>query len=357
MFSVYLYLRRNLGKTVLFSTVVAIGVAGSLVLSAVVGSFGDTRARTLSSFTKMIVIRSEGPEDFNIVEKEIGAKEVYESTRLSIGYPLLKTSVSSFPVFGFQQEVIPRVMEYMNVSLSSGRLPRSLGEIVVPQMALHATGYKVGDIWKESHPYLNQGDFIIVGSTVGETLVGFTLLDGKQEDLRYIVALGEDPTSLEELASLTFGADAVTGPSLPLRVKRANYRSYAYISTGMSVCFGFILAIVLSMISSVELRNRRSEIAILSAIGFPSRKLYFRAALEGAIKAVVGWVLGTAIGYLAVDLLLRNTFLPAGMILQLTPERVLPTLSLPATVVVANLLTLSRQMQKDPLACMDKEVV
>ncbi len=352
MYNIGLYLRRNLGKVFFLSLVLSLAVSGTLVISAVIGSIGDTRVKLLGVNEYWIEIFPNHPLDTSVLTNIIDHVEVLPVDLRVLGYPMLGTANAGFKVYGFESGVVLDIAEKLNVSLIEGRFPMEPSEVTLPDSLLKARGLKVGDILQERGRFFSQGDYKVVGRLTGDVLAGFVFPSTASHD--YVV-MGSDLFFLEEqIRHILAGQQVpVYGPSLIRSVLAENYREYLGISAGISIVLAIIFSLVLWMLNSVESKNRRSEIALLTALGYPKGRLYLTTFVDLCIKMVSGWLVGVLFSYALVRIFEVTLFEPKGMFLSLTSSQVWPTLLIPFLVSVISFCSLIKTFKGDPLRMLD----
>lgn len=136
MFSVTLSLRRNLGRTIAVGLVVALGVAGSIIVSAVFGAFGDTRLEMKSIDRRWVWIRTEtlsfDPSKLSHLPEP--AVTFRETKRLVLGHPMLGTAIAGVAAHGFEPDALDDVVRHLGIEISEGRLPSRPDEVALPAL-------------------------------------------------------------------------------------------------------------------------------------------------------------------------------------------------------------------------------
>ena len=352
MFSISLYLRRNIGKATLSMLLMAIGVAGALIISSIFGSFGDTRAQMFRAHDRMVTARLLTPIDMATLSS-VEAELVQEVSFISLGYNLLGAAEAGFTVFGPSNHELPHILDDLGLEIVQGRLPENPREIVLPISMLKASGRRVGHIWDERNPYLSTGDYLIVGALSGESWAGFMHPETTAKTPQMILLLGDGTLIEQQLASLLGGGTYISGPTKVAERFRESYSSFIFISLGSSTGLAIMITAALILLSREEFKNRRSELGVLNIIGYPLQALYWRSALELGIKMFGGWGLGVLLGSGLVSLLDSLMFAPAGMVLTLGITRVLPSLVMPVLVSGVNMLQLTTSFKGDAIRLLD----
>ena len=226
-------------------------------------------------------------------------------------------------------------------------------EIVLPISMLKASGKQVGQIWEERNPYLSTGDYLIVGALSGELWAGFMHPETTAKTTQMIMLLGNGTFIEQQLASLLGGRAYISGPAKVAERFRESYSSFIFISLGASTGLAIMITAALILLSREEFKNRRSELGVLNIIGYPLQALYWRSALELAIKMFGGWGIGVLLGSGLVSLLDSLMFVPAGMVLTLGATRVLPSLVMPVLVSCVTMMQLTTSFKGDAIRLLD----
>ena len=103
----------------------------------------------------------------------------------------------------------------------------------------------------------------------------------------------------------------------------AGYRVFFKLAELMGIVVVFTIGLVAANTAAMSIRERRTEIAVLRSIGFPSGTILIMLLAESVIIALSGGLLGCGVGYL----LLR----------EITVQGVVGAIQMPATVLWASL--------------------
>lgn len=91
----------------------------------------------------------------------------------------------------------------------------------------------------------------------------------------------------------------------------AGYRLFFQIAELMGIVVVFTIALVAANTAAMSIRERRSEIAVLRSIGFPSRVILSMLLAESLIIALAGGLLGAGAAYLLLKLITMQGVLGA----------------------------------------------
>ena len=262
------------------------------------------------------------------------------------------------------------LMERMDVSLVSGRLPAAgSDEIVLHDVVARNKGLAVGDrLGSDLDPSETLlGAYTLVGLLEGDALCGFASLENWQtvhdvavpEEYGILVmpqpgrlaALNQFvaylPLSGNELSSLPVSTATLT--------ESAN-RIYLLLNT-VFVAVLLIDAISVSFLTYLFTLSRSREFAVLNAIGYSRRAIFQRSLLDVLILNLLAAATGLLFSLLVALGLQATFFLAAGRPLTLLSLQVwLPALCVPLASVLAEMVAIRSIFSRlDPMQLLDQD--
>lgn len=308
-------IRRHLARTILTGLGIAVGVATIVALLALsagidrsaaglihlggaeLGMFqGGVGELTASSLPATLAPR---------VRREPG---VADATPIAVAADQLRGE-PSFLVFG----VVPGSFVFRSLVFVEGRGVRGPGEAALGDAAAERLGLGVGDVLP-----LSSGPQRVVGvyhAGVGFEDQGAALpfttvarLRGRPGDATTIAVKVERGTGADEvrrtLERAFPGTVAISQPGQVARVDTSSLlvRKAAGLFVALALVIGGI-AVMNTMLMAVF--ERRSEFALLLAVGWPRRLVARLVLTEGLVLALLGALAGIALGILAGELVVR----------------------------------------------------
>ncbi len=358
MYSIWLYFMRKKGILIGILIIIALGVSSGLLISAILGSFENTRSRISGTERDWVEIRQPAsPYPGNKITTP-GVDKTVEAPFISLGYPLLGTAVSSFLVYGLEENDRDFILDFLDLNLVAGQFPKKNHEIVLPRAMLNAKNLGVGELWQEEGRYFSRGEYRIVGALEGENWIGLmgSGFEGDKDAFFSTIVFSGDTREMEKtLAEEIKGSpfSNVIGPVSLQHSWQESYRGFIIISWAITGGIALVISIILALVSGAEFKNRRSEIVILSIIGYPRSFLYQRTVFELAVKAFGGWVLGLILALGLVRFLNQSFFSPMGMTTGVDLLPLLISLLIPGAVILVNFWLLVKTFRGDPLKLLD----
>lgn len=262
------------------------------------------------------------------------------------------------------------LMERMDVSLVSGRLPAAgSDEIVLHDVVARNKGLAVGDrLGSDLDPSETLlGAYTLVGLLEGDALCGFASLENWQtvHDVavpeEYGILVMSQPGRLAALnqfvAYLPLSGNELS--SLPVSTatltESAN-RIYLLLNT-VFVAVLLINAICVSFLTYLFTLSRSREFAVLNAIGYSRRAIFRRSLLDVLILNLLAAATGLLFSLLVALGLQATFFLAAGRPLTLLSLQVwLPALCVPLASVLAEMVAIRSIFSRlDPMQLLDQD--
>lgn len=372
VFSPFLYIRRNPGRTLPLVLVIMMSVVMVASVVTVVNSI-DLTVFTFYGYNRNVTGLS--PRNALAVDEEIVAKmrKLPQMDRMegTHSYQVLLRTIFGrllFPIFGLSPEGRQRMMQVCGVYVAQGRmLEEGAAEAVVSEEIARNLGVKIGDylLKPESEDSYAPVPVKLVGLLRGANWVGLTSKSFVDFNSPFTwqgyLAFAKTPAQQGELSRAMEGV---------VDKSRARVWPFSYVvkETRLSLAnlylvLGIIISIVVFTISfvcgllaNIYFTQRLPEIATLSAIGYSRQSLLYRAGAETLLYCVLGWLLGcvATIGLLTTIKITLIT--PRGLLLNaLDFSAYLFTIPLPLTITLFAVITIAVRLARlDPVSIIER---
>jgi len=312
---ILLDLRRRPGRTALTSFGVAVGVAATVALLALSAGIERTAAGLINLGNAEIGLFQGGLQALTAstlpgsVAAEVARQPGVEATA---GVAVITDQLrdkGSFLVFGVE----PASFVVQRLVFTAGRRPRGPNDAVLGDGAAKELGLGVGDTLR-----LRAGRFPIVG--VYHAGVAFQD-QGAVLALRTVQRIarrGDDVTTVavavrpgvaaaqvgRRLERVFPGLVAFSQPGQVVRLdtNALLIRKITLIFAGLAVVIGAIVVMTMMLMAVFE---RQADFALLTAVGWPGRRVTELIIGQGLLLGVLGGVLGIAAGVGAAELTVR----------------------------------------------------
>lgn len=312
---ILLDLRRRPGRTALTSFGVAVGVAATVALLALSAGIERTAGGLVNLGNAELGLFQGGLQALtaSTLPGSVAADAARQpGVEATAGIAVVTDQLQgqgSFLVFGVE----PTSFVVRRLVFTSGRRPRGPSDVVLGDAAAKDLGLGVGDTLR-----LKLGRFPIVG--VYHAGVAFED-QGAALPLRTLQRLahrGDDVTTVAVAVKPGVAAAAVgrrlerifpglVAFSQPGQVVRLDtnallIRKITLIFAGLAVVIGAIVVMTMMLMAVFE---RQAEFALLSAVGWPHRRVTQLVMVQGLMLGAIGGVLGIAAGIGAAELVVR----------------------------------------------------
>jgi putative ABC transport system permease protein len=319
-------LARRRGRSVFTVLGVALAVASFSLLYGLAAGMREAARVSLDERDVHLVVTKRGTVEFF---SGVLPQSFVEDIRRVPGVREATAELATLAPLGDSNQALvvgwpPDSFEWRSVRLSEGVLPRpGEGEAIIGDMLAEAAGKKIGDAIE-----LNFQSYRIVGITSYGATLNRGMVALPLEDLQTLMsregmatlfearlANPGDPAVVEATrrAIIALRNDVMVTTSEDLFRENRAMRMLDRMSTALAILSLAIacLSILNTMAMAVEERAR--EIGILSAIGWPRRRILGMIIGEGLLLSVVGSLLGGALGYLLSDRLSEFVLPGAGI--------------------------------------------
>lgn len=368
----FLYLRRNLGKTLPLVMVIVLSVTMVASVVSVVRSI-DLTVYTLYGYNRYVTgltPRNALSIDPAVVEKVQQIPELGELEGAHSYQVLLKTIFGRlvFPLFGLSSEGRQHLMQVCNVTLASGRMvEEGAPEAVISEDVAHNLGLKVGDIIlkPDAEDTFAPVPIKLVGLLKGNVWLGMvskSLVDAYSPfTWQGYLAFAKTPGQQRRLdAALERVVDKskarVWQFSYLVRETRNSLTNLYLILTLIISIIVFTISFVCGLLSNIYFTQRLTEIATLSAIGYSRRSLLWRAAQETILYCMLGWAVGCVLTVTLLMTVRTVLLIPRGLVLNaLDYPAYAFTLPLPITIMLFAIATISIRLARlDPVSLIER---
>jgi ABC-type antimicrobial peptide transport system permease subunit len=335
------YYRRHKRQTVLLLVLISLMTLGISVMVRLPDSFLEHMYYSESYVTRVGLVSAIGPTlDPGLVSQIRShpdvAQVIQEKGVTAIWPPIAGDS----RLFGVSEADMQVLLDVFDLRLKEGRLPQPrTNELVLSETM--AKGAKVG-IGDEINNASNQDWLAAFPSPL--IVVGILEDDGTSSQPSPPVGIvSYEYISSHELFTLPWsqgllvmakqGREAVVDdflettitPYADVRTNRQLEERFERVSRNFHLLFGVVdvlvtvaIALVVGMINQIALSRRLAEFGVLHAVGHSKDSLIRRLALEIAITAFLGWLIGLALSWGFFALLNTGFYEPNGTNLSLT---------------------------------------
>lgn len=351
-----LYCRRNWGRLALMALVIALGVAGTLVLTSVFASFGQTRALIWSGNDYLVQLTYHRADaDPGPVRDLAGpGTRIITGRAFNLSYPLFGVAVAGAVGYALSADDMASLLDHLGLADPAP----GLAGLLLPEAQALALGVSAGDELVESN--FRGGLYPVAGIIRGHPQVIVLPLElAPPSSWEVVLALPPAGEVLEVEARLAAaaaglpGRPSVWGPAAARTAARADYREYLAIALALSLLVASTVSLTGSLLRRSDYHARRGEMTILAVIGYPRAWLIRRAGLELSLEMLPGWLVGTALGVAGVRVLDCLLYRPQGMVVRADLGVILPALMVPVVPIAVSLLTVARIIRGDILRGLD----
>jgi ABC-type lipoprotein release transport system permease subunit len=380
------YYIRHKGNTLLLVGLIALVTTGIEVMVGMAQPILDHNTRSYVGFLSHLgLVRPVvGPELDPAIVSQIRthpdvARVIPENgSDLVINIPSIVFGASS-PVLGVRQEDVTAVLDACALRLSTGRILRpNTNEFVISIEFAEALGLRIGDtigrgIAEEHYPNI-EAPMVLVGTLESDPTVA------PPDRAQVIIASYEYLASHEAYRPRTSGllviarenrkgavddwleqsvasphAHVQTASTRMARLQRSQRLLQLVLGT-VDGLVAVIAALVVGTINRLSLIQRSADLGTLHAIGYLRERLVRRLTLEIGIVACIGFLVGSAMGWLVLTAVKAGFYGPQGVFLEL--GNVAPLwfgMPIPLTVIAFAWFSASRLLQRlDTVAIMDR---
>ncbi len=308
-------LRRHLARTILTGLGIAVGVATIVALLALSAGIDRSAAGLINLGGAELGMFQGGVGELtasslpaSLAPRARREPGVADATPIAVATDQLEGE-SSFLVFG----VMPGSFVFRSLVFVEGRGVRGPGEAALGDAAAERLGLGVGDVLPLASGrqrvvgvYHAGVSFEDQGAALGFATVAE--LRGRPQDATTIAVKVERGASAETVGRTLErafpGTVAISQPGQVARVDTSSLliRKAAGLFVALALVIGGI-AVMNTMLMAVF--ERRSEFALLLAVGWPRRLVARLVLTEGLLLALLGAAAGIALGVLAGELVVR----------------------------------------------------
>ena len=374
--SPWVYVRRNLRRVLPVLAIQALVTYLLVVTITPTNSFETTGASTLRAFDFFTVVTPQRRATFEDdlmelldttpgLERRVEARSFWMRTPMIIGN-------SYAPLMALTEEVRDEFCKRLGLTLAAGTFPETGSNgVAVHRAVLKARKLTLGDefgrLVDETHSA--PGRFKIVGILDGETRLGIAdfayaarprFVLSRRPPFQIVYAQpGQLGVCSEHLRHATIEGDAA------FRVIDAKFvrKRMDDILRNVPLILGFIVgsvailvALMTSLLTLISFQLRVDEFGLLLAVGHKRRALIRKLALESGVVALVGWIVGIALGLSTVWLYNRYALEPRGVLMQVVdPRPILLSLAVPLLATGVSAFILARRLRvMDPVSVLQR---
>lgn len=277
------------------------------------------------------------------------------------------------PLIAMPDEARAAFLERVGLRLAEGTLPAPETDgVALHEAVVRARGMRLGDSFGQ---LVDPGDatpgrFTLVGILEGESRLG--IADFAYTDNPLFVLARRRPFQLvfardgaKDASDAWLHAATQADGEPAFRVIDDDYirARIAKMLRNVPLIIGFItfsvalvVALVIALLNVIAFQVRLDEFGMFLAIGHPRWKLVRKLAIEAALVALVGWILGLAVGWLGVYAYDRLYLQPRGILMDvLDPSPLLFSLTVPVLSTMTGAVALARRLHRmDPVAVIQR---
>ncbi len=320
------YYLRNKAKIVLLLGVIIIGILGTLIITSIFGSFGDTKIKifqyardwtTITTFDNTVLASVDLD---NIKSNDL--TYIIDSNILPLYYPFMGVANASIILHGVNSIDLEFLKTRYELQLIKGEwFKEGSNQIVVTDSFLKARNLKVGDrVGREVAMEDNDapGSFEIVGVITGKQwfiLGSKDYISNVSDYKRYLVFPFEQVTlNVKKILENAKNISIQTPEMAKEQMMRYN-REYYLIYFGISLFFAVIVGIGAGFLTIIFYNGRTVEFAIKNLMGYSKQRILGDIILEQAILWGLGWIIAIILGYFTMNILKINYFASEGLVL------------------------------------------
>jgi ABC-type lipoprotein release transport system permease subunit len=378
--SLWTFYRRHKGRAALLLSLIALVTAGLYLMVALSWAIFVEPLRTnrlfLTKFSVVMPAYWENQPDPTVLAQVRTNPDVEEVIPIAFGVGIslpeaIGSGSSRLQLLAIMEGDILQVMERAGATLQEGELlqPRTNG-IMLSEQAASSLGLQVGDIihnTKDPDLYSQILDpmevVAILESDVRLGIVSHEYLTShelyRNLPLRFLVVAQQGREAAVDAFLRNEVETAHTGVWTLQKLNEEmarEYRSTYLLILPVAVIVAAAMALVVGVINRIANTPRLPEFGILHTAGHSRGWLTRRLTMETAVVALVGWLMGIVLSWLALYTFKLAVFEPRGHELQvigLAPA--VPILVVPVAVLAFTLLTVRRVFSRlDPVTIIER---
>jgi ABC-type lipoprotein release transport system permease subunit len=328
------YYKRHKGKSFLLVAIITLATLGLFLMVAILDSIPlRANGSYLNYVSRVYPTTGDELEPSVVSQLQVhpDVAHVVHETGFHITYPVL-IGTESLRLLGVSTEDARYLIEHEGLQIKEGRLFEARSnEVVLTAEVTRALNLQVGDtlgrsVDKEKYKWMVT-DLTLVGILApgpkatskdgttprygfisGEYLDSHELYVPRRHNLVIVPATGRLEalnTYLDEtIQSAVTGVETIDDILVFVRLARQGL----YVIFGLvNVLVAIVIALVVATINRIALMERVEELGALNALGFDRRFLTRRMIAETALISALGWLSGTALSLVTLQLL-KGTF-------------------------------------------------
>ncbi len=381
------FFKRHKRRAVLLTGAMSLVIVAIALLIFVFAASGDALEANLGDLLRTSIVRPLPGSDLDPgIVAHVRTHPSVERVIPYAAYGLVNIFVPPFTnsgigSYGVYEEDMHYLVELYDLELKEGELPRPrTNEIVIPEAVAQNRDIKVGDVLGDpDHPAYPGApnlptEFVISGifatPPAGEeswfSFVSLEFLESHEAfeiPQDYVFPLVVVPRTGQKDAMDDWLETDVAGDNVLVLTYRQQYtehqermRTLLFTMGLMEVVFTVVTAVALAVLNYISVSQRRSELGVLSALGYGNWRLVGRLLRETAFTTGTAW--GISIGLCLLGMLAFRfiVFVPLGLRLNLVnPIPWLFTLPIPIVVLAVTSGTVARTLSRlDPVSIIER---
>ena len=299
-------------------------------------------------------------------EDRVNVKMLWVSTPMIVGE-------GAAPLIAMPDAERAAFLKRVGTRLREGTLPKpNTDGVALHEAVVRARGMKLGDAFgRLVNPADNTpGRFTLVGILEGESRLGvadFAYADNPLFVLarRYPFQIIYARDGAKDASDAYLHAATQADGETALRVVDDDYirariakllRNVPFIIGFITFSVALVVAFVIALLNVIAFQVRLDEFGMLLAIGHTRWRLVRKLAVEAAVVAAAGWVVGLAVGLLGVYIYDRVYLSPRGILVDVVDATpLLFSLMVPILSTLTAAVAIARRLHRmDPVAVIQR---
>lgn len=374
--SLLIFYRRNLMKLSPFLLISLFSVSLVICLVAFFDSWQDTAKFYNIALKKSATLfyDRESPTPLSLIKNNPSIQNIYPLK--GAGEIPLKVlgGYINIIILGLNSKYLKPVMEYYDVRLKSGRLPKdNKNEIMVSEQIAKNKKWKLNSKIKLDE--YDEVSYELVGILTGKTGIMFEnciyknpKMDPQKIKKGYLITYKKGDQNYRNIAKSLENIE---------KVYEKTFKSYLYLDywyeerekpikevqkdinfmTNVSLVASIIVFCLISIFLNITyLQNRLGEFGLLLSLGLTKYQIIKKSFWENFWGIVISWFLGVLVANIFLNILYIFIFIPKGWFLNTLPVEALPlTIPIPLGMFICGFLVVFYKIQKlDPVEIIER---
>lgn len=311
--STFYYIKGNIGKILPLS--VTVGLAAAFVYFSLIISqqlITNNEILDIKPFMNMSILsgttagvmKEEVKKDYELLMQS-NIIEAWHLTRIrSVNY-VTPTADHTMPLLFMNALEIQSTMNWQNIKLIKGKLPRNRMEIVLHQQLVKKYNLQLGDVIDKDRIGWNIDENLkVVGVFDGPALIGFGAEDPErleQGDYGVVCLAGKGKIdAMNQFLEENYGNQyELTTYNRIENIVQKSKKAINGITIFLGIITLFTLSVLMGNICFVQYSLRIKEFEMLFAMGYSTKKIAWKVFREIGSSNGIGYLMGILLGILA----------------------------------------------------------